>query len=181
MIYYGYGFLQKFALIVVLIIVALFLLLTFILKKDLISSRGILSPNRFVLASLKGERVLSLAPANATVFSEQISEGTGLPDPGKPSVWKYYASPDSTESVRQFYYENILVLDWKDSSLTPSTLQKNCSSEITEPNGICGAIFEKGNKVLWLQVLSTDKTENAGGEKVPSGNKSVISVSVTYK
>jgi len=53
--------------------------------------------------------------------------------------------------------------------------------QITEPNGICGAIFEKGNKVLWLQVLSTDKTENAGGEKVPSGNKSVISVSVTYK
>lgn len=169
----------KISIFVIFVIIFFFIFLTFVLKRDLVSNRGILAPNRFALQNLRREEILSVKPENAVQFSEQVSEGTGLPDPGKPSIWKYYASPDSTEKMREYYHAKILELGWQVTGRTPAGTAR-CSFVITEPNGICGLIYFKGQEELWLQILSTDKTQNAGGKSVPAGNKSVVILSITF-
>lgn len=153
----------------------------FITRRDFVTIPTFPISSSTKLQNLKNDPIWSETLNGGKQFAEQIHPGSPYPDPSEPNVWRYFVSTKTTNVVRTFYHPTILEAGWQDTGRKPHSDTQTCALPITKAKAVCGAIYQKGEKELWLQILSTEHTQNAGGTTVPTGYETVIFLSITYR
>lgn len=154
--------------------------LLFITRRNLVTLPAFPISSSVKLQNLKSDPIWAETANGGNQFAEQIYPGSPYPDPSEPSMWRYFATNKITEETRKFYHPTILRSGWEDTGGRPNSDTQTCAFPITKAKGVCGTIYQKREKELWLQILSTERTQNAGGTTVPTGYETVVFLSITY-
>lgn len=171
---------KKFYLTIIAIIIFGILGTGLIRQYGVISDRGLLAPSIKKLENLQKDPITFLIPEGGKQFCKRDNPGTGFPEPSGPSVWRHSVSPFPLEETRKFYHSAILQDGWEYTGRNPSGTNPTCDLPI-EDRG-CGAVYYHGDKELWLQLGSTEYTQNVCDiGDVPAGYQTIVTLSLFYR